>query len=189
MCLVTHTPREKAQLLERDGKWILLCDEALLFHISFLLIQSAFTMCQNFWLHICIKMLLSPEQKTATQCWKRAKQPPKQRIQKGVRMIANKQRHLESIGGGRQLAARRRDLGWNTQPMQDWGSAQLLPWSQICSKLTFPFSSTWFWIFIFFFWCPFKQGALPYGNLQFHQLVVASYLPHKTKPVAPNIWK
>lgn len=43
--------------------------------------------------------------------------------------------------------------------------------------------------FIFFFSCPFKQEALPYGISQLLQLVVASYLPHKTKPVTPDIWR
>lgn len=83
--------------------------------------------CQNFWLHIHIKMLFSLEQKTATQRWKRAKHPRQQHMQKGVWMIANKQSHLESTGAGRQLAARQKDLGQNPQSVQDWGSAQLLP--------------------------------------------------------------
>lgn len=54
---------------------------------------------------------------------------------------------------------------------------------------SFSFHVVLFFFLSFPFDALFKQGSLPYGNSQLHQLVVASYLPHKTKLVTPNIWR
>lgn len=110
-------------------------------------------------------------------------------MQKGVWMIANKQSHLESIGGGRQLAARQKIWDEILSLYRTGAQPSCSPGARPAPSSCLPFLPHGSEFFIFFFSCPFKQEALPYVISQLLQLVVPSYPPHKTKPVTPDIWR